>query len=339
MNIRNVFYTTLFLAFTLPLNAYAYISLDGYFIADQNCPALVSIKKNTNPGDITLTPDMAYELLGQNKSQATHYQIKIKGITQTERWVKTSCGKVLSDCKTKQDTADSGGGDEGNNGGDNGNNGGQSSAKEYLLAISWQPAFCQTHQSKNECESQTADRFDATHFSLHGLWPQPPNNIYCNVSNQDKNLDKNKAWSQLPALGLSDGTMTALSQRMPGVASFLQRHEWIKHGTCYSEHAEEYFVESLSLIDQLNDSAVRELFSSNIGNSITANEIRAKFDEAFGAGASNKVKIKCSSGMIGELWINLKGEIEADTGLGELMHAAPNANGSCAGGKVDAAGF
>lgn len=336
MKLLLALFTALYLILAAVNPAHAYVSLDGYLIAEQECPAFVSIKKQTNPGDVKLTPDMAYELLGKNKSEASHYQVKIKGIAQTQRWVATSCGKLLFDCK-EQKSAHDPGDDQGN--GDDENGGGQASSSEYLLAISWQPAFCQTHQTKNECETQTADRFDATHFSLHGLWPQPRGNVYCNVSNQHKNLDKNKAWSQLPALGLSDSTMTNLSQRMPGVASFLQRHEWFKHGTCYSEHPEEYYVESLSLIDQLNDSLVRELFAANIGNSISAGDIRAKFDEAFGAGAGSKVKIKCSSGMIGELWINLKGEIDADTKLHPLMQAAPDASGSCGGGIVDAAGF
>ena len=42
---------------------------------------------------------------------------------------------------------------------------------DYVLAASWQPSFCETKPDKDECESQTGDRFDATHFAIHGLWP------------------------------------------------------------------------------------------------------------------------------------------------------------------------
>lgn len=88
-----------------------------------------------------------------------------------------------------------------------------------MLALSWQPAFCQTHQSKVECETQTEERFDAVHLSLYGLWPQPRENVYCNVKNQDRRLDERGTWSQLPLPGLSDATRDALMVSMPGVAS------------------------------------------------------------------------------------------------------------------------
>ena len=50
---------------------------------------------------------------------------------------------------------------------------------------------------------------------------------------------------------------------MPEAASFLQRHEWYKHGSCYGP-LEEYYTESLALMDQLNDSAIRSLFAANV---------------------------------------------------------------------------
>ena len=50
------------------------------------------------------------------------------------------------------------------------------------LAIGWQAAFCETRPSKRECaNARPNDRFDATHFTLHGLWPQPRRRAYCGV--------------------------------------------------------------------------------------------------------------------------------------------------------------
>ena len=51
-----------------------------------------------------------------------------------------------------------------------------------LLAASWQPAFCEQRPDRPECASQTATRYDANHFALHGLWPGPRNNSYCNIN-------------------------------------------------------------------------------------------------------------------------------------------------------------
>ncbi len=236
---------------------------------------------------------------------------------------------LLTDCNSSGDVGDENG---------DGQSSGGSAGNEYVLAVSWQPGFCQTHQSKTECESQTVGRFDATHFTLHGLWPQPRNNVYCGVSNVNKRLDETRAWSQRPPLGLTDTTLADLAVTMPGVASFLQRHEWFKHGSCYGA-PEEYYKDSLVLMDQLNDSAVRDLFADNVGQTITGKQIRDSFDETFGDGSGDKVMIDCNSGMITELQINLKGEIEVTTKLDELLAAGAANDKGCGRGLVGAVGF
>ncbi|MFC1603227.1 ribonuclease T [Pseudomonadota bacterium] len=310
----------------------AEVKIDGHFIANnKDCPAYQSIKKKTNPGNIQLTEDMAYEVMSKNKFDATHYRIRVKNAAPRERWVSTSCGTLLTGCNASSSTSDTGSGPSPGTP--------QIKGNEYLLALSWQPAFCQTHQDKNECQSQTDDRYDATHFTLHGLWPQPKTNIYCGVSKKDKKLDKRKAWNQLPALGLSDDTYSELIEIMPGVASFLQRHEWIKHGTCYSPTPEEYYTESMTLALKINNSVVRDFLAANIGKRVTASEIKAKFDKAFGNGAGSKVNVRCSSGMISELWINLKGNIEANSNISTLLENAAHTGSNCQSGVIDPAGF
>lgn len=308
----------------LTASACAFVSVDGYFIAYEDCPAFKSVKKKTNPDNTRLTKKMAYKVIGKNKPNATHYQIKIDGLQPPARWVSVSCGKLLTDCNSSEPAS---------------SNPSVPKVPEYLLAISWQPAFCQTHQNKNECETQTGDRYDADHFTLHGLWPQPKGNDYCGVSNKNKELDKRKAWDRLPKLPITDETYGMLTKVMPGVASHLQRHEWYKHGSCYDDPPDTYFRESIALVKQLNGSPVRDLFAANIGKRITAGEIRKKFDEKFGQGAGSKVKIKCNAGMISELWINLRGVIEIDTDIADLMRNAKPAGGDCDGGKVDEVGF
>lgn len=322
--------------------AAATIPLDGYFIANQSCPALSSIRKNKNPGNVQLEADKAYTVVGKNKSDASHYYLKIKGATPALRWVQVSCGTLLTDCQKSAavDVA-----------------GPVSTpttpvppvppepvptpvaAAEYVLAVSWQPAFCQSHQYKPECEEQTDDRYDATNFTLHGLWPQPRGNDYCGVSNADRRLDQNKAWSQLPAISLSPGTRADLAVVMPGVASYLHRHEWTKHGTCYGTPAENYFRHALALVDELNGSVVQDLFAGNIGQRITAAQIRDRFDQAFGAGMGNKVKVKCSGGLVTELQLQLKGAATGSVSLVDMLSAANDTSVDCRGGTVDAVGF
>lgn len=338
MNNRHFITAFVILVFFTSVTAQAEVRIEGYFIATESCPALHSIKKKTNPGNIKLTEDMAYEVMSKNKFDATHYRIRIKNASPSERWVPVSCGKLLVDCHeptpglqpqpepqpvTPTPTPEPA----------------PTVGKEYLLALSWQPAFCQTHQGKAECQSQTSNRYDATHLTLHGLWPQPRSNVYCGVSKKNKKLDKRKAWSQLPALDISEETYSELIEIMPGVASYLQRHEWIKHGVCYSSTAQEYYEESIMLALQVNNSAVRDFLKENIGERVTASEIRARFDTAFGSGTGEKVNIRCNSGMISELWINLKGEIDDNTSISGLMQNADTAATSCQSGVVDPVGF
>ena len=114
-----------------------------------------------------------------------------------------------------------------------------SPVENYALAISWEPAFCLTNASKPECQSETPSRQDNKTFSLHGLWPQ--NESYCGVSSANKKLDENGDWSQLPAVVLNASTEAALQVAQPGTMSYLDRHEWIEHGTCSGLSQRAYF--------------------------------------------------------------------------------------------------
>ncbi|MEM8676249.1 MAG: ribonuclease [Cyanobacteria bacterium P01_G01_bin.67] len=306
----------------------ASVALDDQFEASYACEAFQSIRKRTNPGDIRLIPGQTYPVTAKNKDEATHYYLKIEAAEPQQRWVDLSCGTLLSSSDDVSNPVTS---------------------IDNLLAISWQPAFCENHQDKTECESQTIERFDAVNFTLHGLWPQPRGNDYCNVSNEIIALDRNSStWSELPPISLSDGLFQELQRKMPGVASDLHLHEWYKHGTCYSETPEEYYRESLALLDQVNSSSVQELFAANIGADITSEQILAEFDTAFGNNAGDKVAIDCDTDpqpanreMIAELKLNLLGEIESDTTMAELFTDSETVRNRdvCSMGSVDPVGF
>ncbi len=214
---------------------------------------------------------------------------------------------------------------------------------QFVLAISWQPAFCETRPNKPECESQTEDRFDAGHFALHGLWPQPRSRDYCGVDEATVRTDEDSDWHLLPEPELSDDLWADLQVAMPGTQSSLERHEWIKHGTCYDGDAEDYFADSLAMLAAINDSAVAELFAGSIGQRVTQAEIRAAFDAAFGQGAGDRVRVSCindgSRRLVNELTIGLTGNIDgADSIADRLMDARPT-DGGCDAGVVDRVGL
>jgi len=313
--------------FLLSMNAAIAKGPDSCFLASDSCEAYQSFRKKTNPDDVHLEEGKFYKILEKNKKKST-YRIEVKGIKKSARWVSGRCGAPLSVCsltanqtkkkiyKPKK----------------------QVKQPEYLLALSWQPSFCESHSRKKECRSQTTRRYDANHWSLHGLWPQPRSNAYCGISDTDKGIDRNKRWHLLEPVKLSQDTATKLAFIMPGVSSYLQRHEWIKHGTCYGTDAETYYSDSIKLTQQINESIVGKLFTHGVGKRVSLKQVRQHFDKAFGKGAGSKVDMHCDKkGRVSELWINLKGEISEDTQISSLLQNSIRASSKCKIGKIDKA--
>ena len=214
---------------------------------------------------------------------------------------------------------------------------------QSVLAISWQPAFCETRPDRPECESQTQDRFDAGNFALHGLWPQPRSRDYCGVDAATVHLDEAGDWTSLPEPDLSAALWSQLQVAMPGTQSGLERHEWIKHGTCYDAAAEAYFADSLVLLAAINASAVATLFADSVGAHLTQRDIREAFDTSFGPGAGDRVRLACVNDgdrrLINELTIGLTGRVRGADSVDDLIMAARRTDGGCDGGLVDAVGL
>ena len=214
---------------------------------------------------------------------------------------------------------------------------------QYVLAINWQPAFCETRPDRPECETQTGERFDASHFALHGLWPQPRSRDYCGVDADTVRLDEQGDWNRLPAPELSAALADDLTIAMPGTQSGLDRHEWIKHGTCYEGVAEEYFADSLAMLDAINSSEVAALFAGATGTEITQDAVRDAFDSAFGAGAGERVRLACVEDgdrrLVSELTIGLTGDIDGPESFSDRILDARPTSGGCSGGFVDPVGL
>ena len=315
--------------------AQADVKMSGSFVADASCPATQAIKSGKNPGNLSTDAGKSYDLLAGNKDTPTHYLILVPGADPERRWVKVSCGHVSGGSASTAPAAPVSQGKQAASG-----------TPEYIFALSWQPAFCETKPGKTECKTQNAGDFDATHFTLHGLWPQPNGNFYCQATASDKANDNPAHWKDLPAVNLDAKTRAELDQVMPGTASNLERHEWIKHGTCYGKSQQEYFSDALNLMRTVNASPVRDLFAKNIGQKLTADQIRGAFDSAFGAGAGDRVRVSCvidpSNGrrLIGELTLGLAGPIGPDSSLKDLLMASvPTNKAGCPTGTVDPIGF
>jgi len=303
--------------------ALAQTKLTGTFTANQACPALQSIKKASNPGNVTLTAGTGYKLLGGNTAQPTYYWIVVPDASPDYRWVAATCGTADATAIATSTTSPS-----------------KSAGPQYILALSWEPAFCAGQSSKPECKAETPTTYDATHISLHGLWPEPRSKAYCGADPKDEASDKAHDWAALPAVQLSAGTKSALDQAMPGTLSMLERHEWIVHGTCSGVAADPYFARAASFNAAVAASAVNALFASHVGQDLQTADIRAAFDSVFGKGAGDRVRISCDKAggktVISEMTIGLSGDVTGSASLADLIAAAPATDAGCPGGTVEA---
>jgi ribonuclease T2 len=308
--------------------AQAEVALSGSFTASAPCPAYQSINRQTNPGNIRLEPGSTYDLVAANRTPPTHFWLIVPGAEPDRRWVEITCGTTDAAIATTSKPPDA--------------PSQPGRGANYVLAVNWQPAFCETSRAR-ECRDQRPDAFEATNFTLHGLWPQPQGNDYCHVSDRDIWASREGRWLDLPQLDLTMAQRRELDDVMPGSLSGLDRHEWTRHGTCYGTDQREYFADSLDLMLALNTSEVAELFAGNIGKRVTLAQVREAFDASFGPGAGERVALSCKEDgnriLITELQINLKGEITGADAFGTLILAAEPAGSECRSGQVDAVGL
>jgi len=304
----------------------------------QECPAFNNMKHTKNTHGVHLDTKKQYTILKHHKGQNL---ILVKGEQPAQRWVDDTCfskrlkssnpvnvekveSNVISIDLSKHTKKYEN----------------KNISKYNLLALSWHNAFCETHRYKKECKrsmfSFGRPNYSEKHFVLHGLWPQPKNKIYCDVSSAYVNLDKHKQWNRLPDLGLSDEVKKRLQKVMPGFTSNLHKHEWIKHGTCYGTNANRYYDDATDLLQQVNDSKVGNFFRQNIGKRVTLQQVRAVFNRNFGAGTGKRVELKCKKGLVTELWLHLG---TGSDDLATLLKQGRQTRSRCQGGFIDKAGF
>ncbi len=296
---------------------------ENYQEATKSCEAYNNMKHTTNTNGIKLEIGKKYRILNHNKGQILTL---ISGERIAQRWVDNGCfsGKNMTKKPTSSTSTVKNRPKHSKN------------SKQNLLAISWQNAFCQTHQYKKECKRMSSKDFGASNFVLHGLWPQPKNNQYCNVDKKQVGMDKNKQWNRLNKLDLSSITRERLAKLMPGYGSNLHKHEWIKHGTCYGTGASDYYDDAMNLMTQVNESKVQDFFEKNVGKKVSLKEIQAVFNSAFGKGAGEHVTMNCQKGLITELWLHLGSGSDK---LSELLRQGEKPKSRCFKAKIDRVGY
>jgi len=103
------------------------------------------------------------------------------------------------------------------------------------------------------------------------------------------------------------------------------------------------FPPGIALIEQINTSPVQKLFADNIGREIQTSDIRAAFDQGFGAGAGERVRVACKRDgnrrIIVEMTIGLRGDVVDNAPLAGLIAGASPTDAGCKSGIVDPVGL
>lgn len=175
----------------------------------------------------------------------------------------------------------------------------QAHAGRAVLALSWEPEFCYSHASKPECQLSPVGYYGATNLVLHGLWPN--SGSYCGVSSTYITYDNNSQWSKLPAVVLTSSSRTLLNKYMPGTLSYLERHEWIKHGTCSGLTQQSYFDVQIRLAQQFGGTKFNQIIHNAVGGSVYKTDLLAALDSDFGSSAAQAITLNCSSGYLTEV--------------------------------------
>ncbi len=323
---------TLIITLVVSLPSLASTSATGTIQATQTCEAYVSKNKRTNPDNTKLVVDQTYLVSEVNRPvNPGWYRVHIQNASPTLRWVADHCGTVNVQIGSGPVSQPSGAC----------NTSGQEDS--YKLALSWQPAFCETHRDKPECHVTDQKAYQARNFTLHGLWP---NKKSCGTGYGYCGEVRNKPghFCDYPALSLATEIRLELEQVMPSAraGSCLQRHEWHKHGTCQTKWSiDKYHQIASDLTRQFNESGIAYFISRNIGKQVDETDFYKRVDCALGENAHKRMRLKCKGGNLVDIYINLPKNLVQGELLGAaVLRANPDFKSGCNGSfRIDPIGF
>lgn len=207
----------------------------------------------------------------------------------------------------------------------------------YVFSLSWQPAFCETHQDKKECNTWKEGDFDTKNLVLHGLWPSQNGDKnhtygYCGVPANIRKLDNASDWCKMPFPELSQATIDKLNVVMPGYQSCLENHEWYKHGVCSGMDADLYFATASRFVEGIAATKLGNFISANVGKDLETSDLIAAAAQDFGD-RSGTLRFICQNGMLGEVRMYLKTGLPSQGGISADMLVNPDASekSSCSG--------
>ncbi|WP_332855412.1 ribonuclease T2 family protein [Duganella sp. S19_KUP01_CR8] len=265
------------------LDAGASESASGKFTATQSCEAFASFAKRTNPGEVKVAAGTDYTVREINKVEYDWLRVDVPGAQPSLRWVQRSCGTpALAEQATK---APSGGNAGGNAGGESCSIANKQDS--YVLAITWQPGFCEHvpyNGKKPECDAMNSGALEAKTLSLHGLWPNK------------KECGTRYGSCDGAPFALTKETIDKVAPWMPNF--YFERtfgaYEWNKHGKCQALPPDEYFIKAVSAVRVVNDSEVGKIVLDNAGKSFRVGEFFDRVKARYGAQVAASITLVCT---------------------------------------------
>ena len=150
-----------------------------------------------------------------------------------------------------------------------------------LLALTWGPSLCKADPANSGCKSGHVGKLGQT-LVLHGLWPQPSTEQYCNVPERGANRR---------SVELPDDVRKTL-QSMMSDEKVMAPHEWYAHGTCSGATPPDYFSVAAALTEQARR-VLNPVFGRADGKALPPQAVRETFDAAFGRGTGQRVGLTC----------------------------------------------
>ncbi|MGF1682928.1 ribonuclease T2 family protein [Photobacterium minamisatsumaniensis] len=295
-----------------PVDVMASVKAQGTFTAVERCPAFQSIRKKTNPGNISTQIGTRYQTIAINKPQGDWVQLYIKSASPQTRWVNLNCGNADFQKHTKSDgsvcTV-------------------PNKHDSYVLAVSWQPGFCEHANFKGEkpeCTALNNNQLTSHHLTLHGLWP---NKKSCGI--------KYGYCSPASTMDLSAETIAEIAYWMPNFhyQTTFGAYQWKKHGTCQSRSDDEYFLAASNLVQQTDASPIGQYVKQHIGQRISINEFQRYLSNQLGQQAVKRLQLSCLKGKyLQEIRLNLPLRFEEQNSLISNLNIAPPARsfkGNC----------
>lgn len=204
-------------------------------------------------------------------------------------------------------------------------------SQREVLVVSWQPGYCAARPKSRGCADFAATSPAAQQLSL--VSRLQVRKSYCGIEADLKQRARKGKWTDLPEIVLASGTKERLLAAMPAARLGLDRQQWLRSGSCVAASPEAYYSRSLDLMDQLNASPVRSLFTDKAGAAVTLAEVRAAFDTAFGPGAGDRVRLSCRKAGDKTVVIGLTIGLMAGEGkLAALINSASPTKSRCNGG-------